>query len=111
MMKLNGNTIYLTQGDTLDLQVNILDQDGEPYSPSPEDSIRFALKKNYADDEPLILKEIPSETLRLRLESEQTKLLPVSKTPYVYDIEITLSDGTVDTFIDRQKLYITEEVY
>lgn len=110
MIKLKGNTIYLTKGDTLDLKVNVLDREGNEFIPGEGDSFRFALKKDYTDKEPLILKEIPSDTLRLRLESEETKRLEVMKEPYVYDIQATLSDGTVDTFIDRQKLFITEEV-
>ena len=110
MLKLQGNTIYITKGDTLDLTVNILDQDGEAYTPDPNDVIRFALKKKYTDPEPLILQTIPSGTLRLRVESDVTETLEVSKTPYVYDIQITMVDGTVDTFIDCQKLYVTEEV-
>lgn len=110
MIKLKGNTIYLTKGDTLDLKVNILDREGNEFVPGEGDSFRFALKKDYSDEEPLIVKDIPASTLRLRLESAETKILEVSTRPYVYDIQATLSDGTVDTFIDRQKLYITEEV-
>lgn len=110
MIKLKGNTIYLTKGDTLDLKVNILDREGNEFVPGEGDSFRFALKKDYSDEEPLIVKDIPASTLRLRLESTETKILEVSTRPYVYDIQATLSDGTVDTFIDRQKLYITEEV-
>ena len=110
MMKLNGNTIYLTKGDTLDLQVSILDQEGEEYIPDPEDRIRFALKKKYSDPDPLLVVPISNETLQLRIESDQTDTLQASKTPYVYDIQLTMADGTVDTFIDRQKFYVTEEV-
>lgn len=111
MVRLSGNTIYCTQGDTLDLQINITDQDGEPYIPEQNDLIRFAMKGNYRDAEPLIVKIIPNDTLRLRLESDETKRLKPRDVPYVYDVEITMDDGTVDTFIERQKLYITEEVY
>ena len=111
MVKLAGNTIYVTQGDTLDLQINIYDQSGEAYTPDAGDVIRFALKKNYLDLNPLIAKTIDNDTLRLRLESEETKVLKASINPYVYDIEITMEDGTVDTFIDRQKFYVTEEVH
>jgi hypothetical protein len=46
----------------------------------------------------------------LRLEAEETKLLTAGWVPYVYDIQITMEDGTVDTFIDRAKLIVTEEV-
>ena len=111
MLTLIGNTIYITKGDTLDLQVAIQNQDGEEYTPSENDRIRFAMKKKYTDLEPMIVKEISPDTLRLRIEAEETKRWKTSPTPYVYDIEITFEDGTVDTFIERQKLYVTEEVY
>lgn len=110
MIKLKGNTIYLTKGDTLDLKVNIFDREGNEFVPGEGDSFRFALKKDYNDEEALIIKDIPADSLRLRLESAETKQLAVSLKPYVYDIQATLADGTVDTFIDRQKMYITEEV-
>jgi hypothetical protein len=59
---------------------------------------------------PLIWKSIPNETLRLFLDAEDTKRLSVECSPYVYDIQITMADGTVDTFIDRGKFIVTEEV-
>ena len=111
MIRLSGNTIYLTKGDTLELQVNVLNKDGTSYLPSEGDVIRFAVKRKYSDTKPVLVKVIPNDTLRLRLEAEETQILDASSTPYVYDIEIKMVDGTVDTFIDRQKLYVTEEVY
>lgn len=111
MIRLSGNTIYLTKGDTLELQVNVLNKDGTPYLPSEGDVIRFAVKRKYSDAMPVLVKVIPNDTLRLRLEAEETQILDASSTPYVYDIEIKMVDGTVDTFIDRQKFYVTEEVY
>ena len=113
---ISGTTIKMTRGDTLNVQVSIL-KDGEPYTPQEGDKIRFALKRNkvrsdrsgYADDEPLILKEIPSDSLLLTLAPEDTKPLPFDT--YVYDIEIKFKDGAVDTFIDKATFKITEEVH
>jgi uncharacterized membrane protein YkoI len=89
--------------------VSIFDHDNNPYVPADTDVIRFALKKTFADAEPLIVKQIPVKTMELRLESEDTKQLEVGA--YVYDIEITMGDGIVDTFIDRQKFIVTDEVH
>ena len=111
MLTLAGNTIYITRGDTLDLQIHIQDQDGKEYTLSENDKIRFAMKKKYSDLAPMIIKDISPDTLRLRIESNETKQWDARPTPYVYDIEITFADGTVDTFIDRQRIYVTEEVY
>ncbi len=104
MYTIENNNISLTRGDTLIVQVNIK-QDGSDYIPDSGDIIYFALKHNtmdskrerYLDKEPLILKMIPNDTLILRLESAETKNLAFGR--YVYEIELTKEDGTVDTFI------------
>ena len=54
------------------------------------------------------MKDIPSDTMLLVLEPEDTKTLPFGK--YVYDIQITYADGKVDTFITKGRLRLTEEV-
>ena len=110
MVNINGTTITITRGDTLEAFLEILCADGQPYEVRTGDVIRFALKQKYADREPLLLKEIPHDTLLLRLEAEETKLLTAGWAPYVYDIQLTMEDGTVDTFIDRAEFIVTEEV-
>ena len=110
MVNINGTTITITRGDTLAALLEILCADGQPYEVRPGDVIRFALKQKYADRAPLLLKEIPHDTLLLRLEAEETKLLTAGWAPYVYDIQLTMEDGTVDTFIDRAEFIVTEEV-
>ena len=114
--EVNGNAIEHTRGDTLILKVGIK-KDGEPYEPVAGDSVRFALKHNklkadksdYTDPEPLILKDIPTDTLILQLDPEDTK--PLAFGTYVYDVEITFEDGVVDTFIKKEKFKLTEEVH
>lgn len=114
--KLDGNTIYLTRGDSLFLQVSMT-RNGEQYTPVAGDSIRFALKRNvlnpnqsdFVDTTPIILKSIPYDTLMLQLDPSDTSALPFGT--YVYDIEITFSDGRVDTFITDSKFIITREVH
>lgn len=114
--KVDGTTIVLTRGDTMSLKVNIL-KDGETYTPEAGDAVRFALKHNkvkadrtdYTDPEPLILKDIPTDTLILTLDPEDTKDLAFDT--YVYDIELTFADGAVDTFIAKAKFKLTEEVH
>lgn len=108
-VKIIDNSIVMTRGDTLRVKVNIFDCDGNDYIPDENDTIRFALKSSYNDPIPLIKKQIPNNTLLLELKPEDTKILEQPAT-YVYDIQITMSDGTVDTFISKAKLKITEEV-
>lgn len=108
-VKIRKNTIIMTRGDTLNVGLKLWDADREPYIPTIYDHIRFALKKDYDDFEPLITKEIPSDTMVLRLESEETKPLE-QPGEYVYDIQITMLDGTVDTVIPNGRFIIEEEV-
>ena len=109
MVSVNGTTIEMTRGDSLTVQIGINNADGTPYVPSQGDSIRFALKKDYSDRNPVILKTVDVEDLLLKLLPSDTKRLPYGD--YVYDVELTQEDGTVDTFIARAHLRITEEVY
>lgn len=106
--------IYHTKGDSLLLYVrmDITDREGNTindYKPQGGDKVRFALKKSYSDPEPLLLVDIPNETQLLRLNPEDTKDLKVGK--YVYDCEITFSDGFVDTFIKEAPFNLTPEVH
>lgn len=92
------NAITITRGDTLIRSVSIKDGEGNTYVPRPTDRIRFALKETYEDLEPILVKEIPTSTMVLRLESSDTKIL---KQPfkYVFDIQITIDDGTEEGYV------------
>lgn len=105
---ITGTTITLTRGDTFEALVSATKKDGTPYIPVEGDVIRFAMKENYDDARPLLVKEIPIDTLTLTLHPEDTKDLSFGK--YVYDIQLTKADGTVDTFITKATIKITEEV-
>lgn len=107
-VKIIGNNIIMTRGDTLKTKIEIKDSDGKEYIPVEGDSIRFAMKKKYTDETPCILKDIPVDTCILHLTPEDTKCLQ-QPSEYVYDIQITMADGTVDTFITG-KLNIIQEV-
>lgn len=107
-VSIRGNIIFLTRGDTLKVTVKIL-QGEEEYTPQEGDSVRFALKKTTSDEEPLILRDIPTDTLVLKLNPEDTKGLDFGK--YKYDIELTKANGDVDTFIGPEWFILTEEVH
>lgn len=111
---ISGTTITMTRGDTfktlITINVNDPESDGhiEPYVPSEGDSVRFAMKEKYSDPEPLLVKEIPIDTMRLVLYPEDTAGLEFGN--YVYDIQLTKVNGEVDTFIPKARIKITEEV-
>lgn len=104
---ISGTNITLTRGDTLFLKIN-MEKDGESFTPEEGSVVRFAMKSSYEDSEPILLKDVPIDTLLLEIEPGDTKPLTMKKT-YVYDIEYTDADGHVDTFI-KGKFKISEEV-
>ncbi len=98
MHSINGTNITLTRGDTLMVQLS-LERNGETYTPQQGDSIRFAMKRKYTDDDSTALvKTVPTDTLVLEIEPDDTKELPMNK-KYVYDIQLTDAQGHVDTFV------------
>lgn len=110
-----GNEITLTRGDTLRVRVSIK-LDGDDYSPVDGDLIHFYLKHDqlnakktaYKDPTPLIEKIVPIETMLLNLAPDDTKALEFGE--YVYDLEITFANGVVDTFINNEKFTLVPEV-
>lgn len=94
---ITGTTITLTRGDTFEALVSATKKDGTPYIPVEGDVIRFAMKENYDDARPLLVKEIPIDTMMLMLEPSDTADLNFGK--YVYDIQLTKANGKVDTFL------------
>lgn len=105
----SGTTITLTRGDTFEADISITNSDGTVYEPVDGDSIRFAMKAQYSDPKPLLVKDIPIDTMKLILDPEDTADFAFGK--YVYDIQLTKSTGEVDTFITKAIIRLTEEVY
>lgn len=112
MYTVEDTKITMTRGDTVVIDLALNFEDGTPYVPSEGDSIRFAVKKTYDDEEVLIMKDIPIESLQLRIDPEDTKPLSMGtrRGIYKYDIQLTKADGTVETVIPRATLVILEEV-
>lgn len=92
MYKVSGTTISLTRGDTLKVLITLTTKNKNPYIPVAADRIRFALKSakmnvnktEFTDKNPLILKDIPYNTMELKLDPEDTKNLPFGN--YKYDL-------------------------
>lgn len=108
-----NNAITMVRGDTVILDLKFYDRNRIPYEPKEGDTVRFALKKRYDDFEPILLKDIPIDTMQLVLNPEDTRGLPSGeyRGRYKYDIELTTADGFVDTVIPRADFIILEEVY
>ena len=107
MYKINGTTITLTKGDSFYCQLSLM-KNGQAFTPSEGDVIKFGMKKEFWDTEPLIEKIIPNDTLVLSiLPSDTESLQPAT---YCYDIEYTSLGGDVDTFINNQQFNLVPEV-
>ena len=103
-----GNTIYLTRGDSFRAIVGIYNADGTDYVPEEGDVVRFALKHTVLSSEPILVKVLDNNDLLLSINPSDTEGLQFGT--YVYDIEITKADGTVDTFITPSPFILTAEV-
>lgn len=114
-----GNIITMTRGDSVSIKVTAMQQTDEgpvEYAPQAGDVVRFALKScrmnparsEYKDDTPLITKTLNNRDMLLELAPADTKNLGFGV--YDFDIQITLADGTVDTFVPEGRLVLRPEV-
>lgn len=105
MLKLGRNKIYLTRGDTAILKVDILDANGDMYTPSATDEVYMTLRKTPRGE------EIFCHTIQdgiLMIDPEDTAELPYGN--YVYDCELRTASGIVQTFIPATLFRVMEEV-
>ena len=108
MLKVTGNKIYLTRGDTAFLEISLTDENGDEYTPSESDKVMFRLKKTAMSKTVLIEKEIDTSTMILELEESDTKDLQF--TTYVYEIEIVTGNEYHFTVIENTDFEIGPEL-
>ena len=106
MLEINNNIIQLTRGDTAKIVVTIKNANGTTYNPQEGDAIHFFMKKKYSDEDPVLIKTIPTDTLLLEIEPTDTATLPYGI--YVFDVEMIFANGDIDTFI-QGKFILNEE--
>lgn len=109
MVRIEGNDIFLTRGNTVDTTITIKTKSGDEYVPASGDVILFAVKSAYSDSRSIIKKEIDHNSMRLFISEAESKKLVARKMPYVYDIDLRTLSGVVDTFISG-KIYVQGEV-
>ena len=98
MLKVEGNNIYLTRGDTGVIKLDVKDAQGSAYDFSG-DEVKFSVKKNLSDRSPVIEKTFDSNG-QITFAVEDTANLEFGN--YFYDVQLTHTDGTdvsVDTVI------------
>jgi len=108
MIGVSGSNITMTRGDTFRAVVSVKTSAGEDYTPDADERIIFTAKKGYNDADPVLQKQIDTQTMLLELYPEDTKHIP-QPCVLVYDVKIIFADGAVDTFISG-KINIIPEV-
>ncbi len=111
MIKVNSNHIYMTRGDTVSFncQIQYSNSSKTEYEMQTGDTLVFTVRtkaKNTSGDDYLIQKS--STTNQIALLPEDTALLNYGD--YVYDIQLTLIDGSINTIIPINKITLCEEV-
>lgn len=109
MFKVSGNKVYLTRGDSAVFELTVKDAEGSTYDFS-SDTVVFSMKKNCNDPNVLIQKTF-DENGKITFEPEDTNRLPFGS--YLYDVQLTHTDGdvtTIDTIIVPSTFEIGAEV-
>lgn len=109
MLKIVKDTISLTRGDSMLVQLELRKGD-EIFTPTSGDVIKFSVSKVPKGNPRYILlisKTVNNDTLILELEPSDTANLDYGN--YLFDIEIDYASGVIDTFA-KGTLVLTEEV-
>lgn len=105
----DDNTIRITRGDSLTVNISLTDDDGFPYVPVEGDVVNFTVKKSAKATETLIEKQIDINTLELDLVEADTENLAFGE--YRYEIEVVVVGGDHYTVIKNAPFIITEELH
>lgn len=110
MLKVIGTRIYLTRGDTAELDFKVRDLEGEIYD-CHGDKAFFRIKEDVSDREVLVEKELePNDEggLTLVLEEEDTIDLEFSR--YKYEVELVTNTDRHYTLVERGLIKIGPEL-
>ena len=104
------NVISLTRGDTAYLNLNLIKEDGEPYTYQDGDTVTLSCKQDYDSEDYLFQKVVPASNdgTTIAILPIDTKGLDYGK--YVYDIQVNTVDQEVFTVIGPAKFNVTKEV-
>ncbi len=104
MFQINNYEITLTRGDSAEFDIELLNADGSSYDIQEFDMIEFTVKKNVYSTNTLIHK------VGSRINIEPYDTADMSYGEYVYDVQVTFQDGSVDTVIPPSRFKIMSEV-
>lgn len=96
MLRLNGDSIKMTRGDTAYFEITVYTPDGEIYELQKKDRLVFTVRetpKKTSGSPPLLEKSFQDRTIKLV--PEDTNFLKYGK--YFWDVEIIFANGDVNT--------------
>ena len=107
MLQITSNEVFLTRGDSADLQVIIYDLEGNVYELQSGDTLTFTMKYNCVTEDIIIQKDITSNST-IHIQPADTNDLAYGT--YWFDVQLTKYGGDIYTVIDPHKFNITKEV-
>ena len=105
----DDNTIRITRGDSLTIDIILTDNNGYPYEPVEGYEVWFTVKKSAISEDVLIRKSIDITSLELDLVESDTKDLAFGNYRYEVECITTLDDHY--TVIKNAPFIITEELH
>lgn len=111
-MRIKGNTIYLTRGDSAAITIICFDQDDEIRPFENGDTVYFTVKKSTRTTEKVFQKVITNfntegEAIADILPSDTSN---IHYGTYFYDIQLTTAGGNKITIIPVSEFVVQEEV-
>lgn len=100
MLKLFGNNITMTRGDTVRLALSLKNADGTPYELQEGDKVYFSIRT----EEMVISREVTDEVVIYPADTAELEY-----GTYDYDVEVVLANGDVNTVIVA-KVEVMKEV-
>ena len=107
MLQITENEVFLTRGDSADLEVIVYDLEGNVYELQEGDTLVFTMKYNCITSDILIQKNI-TENSTIHIVPSDTNSL--SYGTYQFDVQLTLANGKVYTVIAPHNFNIMKEV-
>lgn len=94
MLKIEGNNIFLTRGDSAIIDLVIYDEEGNVYTPKANDVIVFSVKANINNVDLILRKTF--ENLQLVITPKESARFNFGE--YLFDIKL-INETLTDTFI------------
>lgn len=101
-----NNKIVLTKGDNAEIDIRVFNLDGTEYHIQETDEITLTVRKNAASPQVAFTQAAYINTIYIE-PSHTSSLTPGL---YVYDIQLTNSDGEISTIIPTSFFEIVEEI-